>query len=51
MAEALQHETEARYALVVSLEVAAEGIEVDIYTPIFTQVQVPVMVDVIRGER
>jgi hypothetical protein len=46
--EASQHGAEARYSLVVSLDVA-EGIETDLYTPIENKIAAAVVID-IAGE-
>jgi hypothetical protein len=46
--EAAQHNTEARYSLIVSLQVA-EGVDADIYTPIINKIQVPVVIDISAG--
>lgn len=43
--QAQRHGIEVRYCLIISLEVA-EGIEVDIYTPIETKLAVPVAVEI-----
>lgn len=46
--EAAQHGAKARYALVVSLDVA-EGIETDLYTPIANEIAAAVVIDIPGG--
>lgn len=46
--EAAQHGAEARYSLVISLDVA-EGIEADLYTPIATEIAAAVVINIPGG--
>ena len=43
--DAGRYATSVRYALVVTLELL-ESVDVDLYTPVLTQIQTPIMVEV-----